>query len=302
MRRLGTDGHGDVDHDSRKASTVRTTSNPVFRQLPRQEGSGYANFGSGVTGAGQMTQQHGQYPQYPQYQQAPATRAMTIDDVVTKTAITLGVLALSAIISYGLTNANTSLAPLFVIGGGLIGFVLVLVATFARKMDNPVVVLSYAVFEGLFVGALSFMFTNIEFGGVGGSAMIAQAVLGTFGVFAGMLVVYKTGAIRVTPRFTRMIFGAMIGILVLIVGNLIAGFFIDGGLGLRDGGPLAIVFSLVVIAVAAFSFLLDFDAADQLIRAQAPEKAAWGVALGLTVTLVWLYIEILRLLSYFNND
>ncbi|MEV6429309.1 Bax inhibitor-1/YccA family protein [Nocardia sp. NPDC051463] len=284
---------------------MRTTSNPVFRNLPRQEGGGYANFGSGMTGAGQFGQQLGnQYGQpYQQpYQQAPATRAMTIDDVVTKTAVTLGVLALSAIISYGLTNANNSLAPLFVIGGGLVGLVLVLVATFARKMDNPVIVLSYAVFEGLFVGALSFMFTNVEFGGVGGSAMIAQAVLGTFGVFAGMLVVYKTGAVRVTPRFTRMIVGAMIGVLVLALGNLIASFFIDGGLGLRDGGPLAIVFSLVVIGIAAFSFLLDFDAADQLIRAQAPEKAAWGVALGLTVTLVWLYVEILRLLSYFNND
>lgn len=287
---------------------MRTTSNPVFRNLPRQEGGGYANFGSGVAGAGQMGQQFGnqygqQYQQPQPYQQAPAgTRAMTIDDVVTKTAITLGVLALSAIVSYGLTNANTSLAPLFVIGGGLIGLVLVLIASFANKMDNPVLVLSYAVFEGLFVGALSFMFTNVEFGGVGGSALIAQAVLGTFGVFAGMLVVYKTGAIRVTPRFTRMIVGAMIGVLVLALGNLVAGFFISGGLGLRDGGPLAIVFSLVVIAIAAFSFLLDFDAADQLIRAQAPEKAAWGVALGLTVTLVWLYVEILRLLSYFQRD
>jgi uncharacterized YccA/Bax inhibitor family protein len=99
-----------------------------------------------------------------------------------------------------------------------------------------------------------------------------------------------------------MIVGAMIGVLVLALGNLVASFFISGGLGLRDGGPLAIIFSLVVIAIAAFSFLLDFDAADQLIRAQAPEKAAWGVALGLTVTLVWLYVEILRLLSYFNND
>ncbi|MEU0499700.1 Bax inhibitor-1/YccA family protein [Nocardia sp. NPDC005998] len=285
---------------------MRTTSNPVFRQLPRQEGGGYANFGSGVTGAGQMGQQYGQYPQYPEYQQpyqqAPTTRAMTIDDVVTKTAITLGVVALSAIVSYGLTNANTALAPLFVVGGGLIGFVLLLVATFARKLDNPVVVLSYAVLEGLAVGAVSFIFSNIKFGGAGGSGMIAQAVLGTFGVFAGMLVVYKTGAIRVTPRFTRMIFGATIGVLVLMLGNVIASVFIDGGLGLRDGGPLAIVFSLVVIAVAAFTFLRDFDAADQLIRAQAPEKAAWGVALGLTVTLVWLYLEILRLLSYFNND
>jgi len=114
--------------------------------------------------------------------------------------------------------------------------------------------------------------------------------------------VYRTGAIRVTPRLTRMIVGALVGVLVLALGNLIAGFFIDGGLGLRDGGPIAIIFSLVCIGIAAFSFLLDFDSADQLIRAQAPEKAAWGVALGLTVTLVWLYVEILRLLSYFQND
>ncbi|MFF0529102.1 Bax inhibitor-1/YccA family protein [Nocardia amikacinitolerans] len=285
---------------------MRTTSNPVFKNLPKQEGGGYANFGSGVAGAGQFGQQFGnQYPnQYQQpYQQAPPThRAMTIDDVVTKTGITLGVLALSAIIAYGLTSANTGLAPLFVIVGGLTGLVLVLIASFANKMDNPAIVLSYAVAEGLFLGALSFMFTDITFGGAGGSALIAQAVLGTFGVFAGMLVVYKTGAIRVTPRFTRMIVGALIGVVVLMLGNLIASFFIDGGLGLRDGGPLAIVFSLVCIAIAAFSFLLDFDAADQLIRAQAPEKAAWGVALGLTVTLVWLYVEILRLLSYFQND
>lgn len=271
---------------------------------------GYANFGSGVAGAGQFGQQqqpYGQYPpqQYgeaPQYQAPQATRSMTIDDVVTKTGITLAVLAVSAVISYALTSANTSLAPAFVIGGGLVGLVLVLVATFGNKMDNPAIVLAYAVAEGLFLGALSFMFTNIEFGGAGGSALIGQAVLGTFGVFAGMLVVYKTGAIRVTPRFTRMIVGALIGVVVLALGNLVASFFIDGGLGLRDGGPIAIIFSLVCIAIAAFSFLLDFDAADQLIRAQAPEKAAWGVAFGLTITLVWLYVEILRLLSYFQND
>ncbi|WP_028477716.1 Bax inhibitor-1/YccA family protein [Nocardia sp. CNY236] len=281
---------------------MRTTSNPVFRNLPRQEGGGYANFGSGAAAPGQFGNQYGEHPEYQPYRTAPTTRAMTIDDVVTKTGITLGVLSLSAIISYGLTNANTSLAPLFVIGGGLIGLVLVLVATFGRKMDNPVLVLSYAAAEGVFLGALSFMFTSVEFGGVGGSGLIGQAVLGTFGVFAGMLVVYKTGAIRVTPRFTRIIVGAMIGVVVLMLGNLVAGLFTSGGFGLRDGGPLAIIFSLVVIAIAAFSFLLDFDAADQLIRAQAPERAAWGVALGLTITLVWLYIEILRLLSYLQND
>lgn len=283
--------------------TVRTTSNPVFRNLPKQEG-GYASFGSAAAGAGQMTQQFGQ-PQYTQaepYTTGPAQRSMTIDDVVTKTGITLGVLTIAAIISYSLSHGNPGLASAFVIGGGLVGLVLVMVASFGRKMDNPAIVLAYAACEGLFLGALSLMFTDVQFGGVGGAALIAQAVLGTFGVFFGMLVVYKTGAIRVTPRLTRMIIGALIGVVVLSLGNLIASFFIDGGLGLRDGGGLAIIFSLVCIGIAAFSFLLDFDAADQLIRAQAPEKAAWGVALGLTVTLVWLYVEILRLLSYFNND
>ncbi len=287
--------------------TVRTTSNPVFRNLPKQEGGGYATFGSAAAGAGQSTQQFG--PQYGQQYQQPdpwarpqTERAMTIDDVVTKTGVTLGVLTLSAIISYVLTDQNTALAAPFVIGGGLVGLVLVLVATFGRKMDSPPLVLAYAVAEGLFLGALSFMFTNVQFGGAGGSALIVQAVLGTFGVFAGMLVVYKTGAIRVTPRFTRMLFGAMIGVLVLMLGNMIASFFTPGGLGLRDGGGLAIIFSLVCIAIAAFSFLLDFDAADQLIRAGAPAKAAWGVAFGLTITLVWLYTEILRLLSYFQSD
>ncbi|MGW0042466.1 Bax inhibitor-1/YccA family protein [Rhodococcus sp. NPDC003348] len=282
---------------------MRTTSNPVFRNLPKQEG-GYASFGSAAAGAGQMTQQFGQ-PQYTQaepYTTGPAQRSMTIDDVVTKTGITLGVLTIAAIISYSLSHGNPGLASAFVIGGGLVGLVLVMVASFGRKMDNPAIVLAYAACEGLFLGALSLMFTDVQFGGVGGAALIAQAVLGTFGVFFGMLVVYKTGAIRVTPRLTRMIIGALIGVVVLSLGNLIASFFIDGGLGLRDGGGLAIIFSLVCIGIAAFSFLLDFDAADQLIRAQAPEKAAWGVALGLTVTLVWLYVEILRLLSYFNND
>ena len=280
---------------------MRTTSNPVFRNLPKQEGGGYATFGSATAGAAQVTQQFGQ-PQTDPWARPTDQRTMTIDDVVTKTGITLGVLAISALISYVLVNSNVGLAAPFVIGGGLIGLVLVLVATFGRKMDNPAIVLAYAVAEGFFLGALSFMFTDITFGGAGGATLIAQAVLGTFGVFFGMLVVYRTGAIRVTPRLTRMIVGALVGVLVLALGNLIAGFFIDGGLGLRDGGPIAIIFSLVCIGIAAFSFLLDFDSADQLIRAQAPEKAAWGVALGLTVTLVWLYVEILRLLSYFQND
>lgn len=281
---------------------MRTSSNPVFRNLPKQEGGGYANFGTATAGASQAAA-FGQHPgtQADPYTTAPAQRAMTIDDVVTKTGITLGVLTVTAIISFLLVQNNNGLAAPFVIVGGLVGFGLVLFATFGRKMDNKAIVLAYAAAEGLFLGALSFMFT-FPIAGASATTLISQAVLGTFGVFFGMLIVYKTGAIRVTPRLTRMVVGALIGVVVLMLGNLVAGFFMDGGLGLRDGGPIAIIFSLVCIGIAAFSFLLDFDQADQLIRAQAPEKAAWGVALGLTITLVWLYVEILRLLSYFQND
>jgi uncharacterized YccA/Bax inhibitor family protein len=283
---------------------VRETSNPVFRSLPKGRG-GYAQFG---TGAAQVQQGYYQADPYAApYQEARGTRAsrpLTIDDVVTKTGITLAVLTASAVISYFLVAGNLALAMPLTLVGAFGGLALVLVATFARKQDSPAIVLSYAVLEGLFLGAISFLFANYRVSSTSAGALIGEAVLGTFGVFFGMLVVYKTGAIRVTPKFTRMLVAAMFGVLALMLGNFLLGMFGVGGgtgLGLRSGGPLAIIFSLVCIGIAAFSFLIDFDAADQMIRAGAPEKAAWGIALGLTVTLVWLYLEILRLLSYVQN-
>ena len=284
---------------------MRETSNPIFRSLPKQQG-GYAQFG---TGAAQM--QRGYYqtdPYAAPYQEAKSTRPLTIDDVVTKTGITLAVLTASAVISFYLASTNLALAAPLTFIGAFGGLALVLVATFGRKQDSPAIVLSYAVLEGLFLGAISFLLTFQVSGGGGRSvsagAMIGEAILGTLGVFFGMLVVYKTGAIRVTPKFTRMVVAALFGAVFLMLGNLVLAMFGVGGgtgLGLRSGGPIAIIFSLVMIGIAAFSFLIDFDAADQMIRAGAPEKAAWGIALGLTVTLVWLYLEILRLLSYFQN-
>ena len=279
---------------------MRETSNPVFRSLPKQRG-GYAQFGSG---AAQM-QGYQADPYLAPYREAKATRPLTIDDVVTKTGITLGVLTAAAIVSFFLVASNVALATPLTLIGALGGLGLVLVATFGRKQDSPAIVLSYAVLEGLFLGAVSFVFANFTVSSANAGALIGEAVLGTFGVFFGMLVVYRTGAIRVTPKFTRMVVAALFGVLALMLGNFVLAMFGVGGgtgLGLRSGGPLAIIFSLVVIAIAAFSFLIDFDAADQMIRAGAPEKAAWGIALGLTVTLVWLYLEILRLLSYLQND
>ncbi|OBI93718.1 Bax inhibitor-1/YccA family protein [Mycobacterium sp. 1245805.9] len=279
---------------------MRETSNPVFRSLPRQSG-GYAQFG---TGAPQGYYQADPYVAAP-YQDTRASRPLTIDDVVTKTGMTLAVLTGAAIVSYFLVASNLALAMPLTLIGALGGLGLVLIATFGRKQDSPAIVLSYAVLEGLFLGAVSFVFANFQVSNANAGALIGEAVLGTIGVFFGMLVVYKTGAIRVTPKFTRMVVAALFGALFLMLGNFILAMLHVGGgtgLGLRSGGPIAIIFSLVMIGIAAFSFLIDFDAADQMIRAGAPEKAAWGIALGLTVTLVWLYLEILRLLSYLQND
>ncbi|HEX3289206.1 MAG TPA: Bax inhibitor-1/YccA family protein [Mycobacterium sp.] len=284
---------------------MRETSNPVFRSLPKTQG-GYAQFGTGAAGYGAQAVQAEPYTtQYPDKQQSGVSRPLTIDDVVMKTGITLAVLSAVAVVSYFLVAGNPALAVPFFLVGALGGLGVLLVAMFGRKQDSPAIVLTYAVLEGLFLGAISFVLANFYVSGASAGALIGQAVLATIGVFIGMLVVYKTGAIRVTPKFTRMIIAGIFGVAVLALGNFVLAMFGVGGgegLGLRGNGPIAIIFSLVCIGLAAFSFLLDFDAADQMIRAGAPEKAAWGIALGLTVTLVWLYIEILRLLSILQSD
>ena len=125
-----------------------------------------------------------------------------------------------------------------------------LIATFGRKQDNPAIVLSYAALEGLFLGAFSFVLANFMVSGASAGALIGQAVVGTIGVFFGMLVVYKTGAIRVTPKFTRMHRRRHVSAcLCLMLGNFVLAMFGVGGgegLGLRGGGPMAIIFSLVL--------------------------------------------------------
>ncbi|MGH3915388.1 MAG: Bax inhibitor-1/YccA family protein [Pseudonocardiaceae bacterium] len=262
---------------------MRSTSNPAFRNLP-VGGGGYAGFNSAPAGLGGAA---------PGYAGAPlaTARPMTVDDVVTKTGVTLAVLLVAGAATY--FSGLWALA----LPAALIGFVLALVVIF-KKVISPPLILAYAAVEGVFLGGISGVIGNA----VGEPGIIFQAIAGTGMVFAGMLVVYRTGAVKVTPRFTKWLMGAMIGVVGLMIINLIAGFFTDGGLGLRDGSPLAILFSLVCIGIAAFSFLLDFDAADEAIRAGAPEKTAWYIAFGLTVTLVWLYLEILRLLSYFQGE
>jgi uncharacterized YccA/Bax inhibitor family protein len=272
------------------------SSNPAFSRF------GGAGNGQQNPGWGAQPQQYGapgqygaptQYDPYgaPSPYAATTTRYLTMDDVVTKTAITFLVTVLAAAAVWALPG---TMGWGFALPAVIVGLVLGLVISF-KQIANPAATLAYAAVEGVFLGAISEAFER-QFGGI-----VMQAVIGTFGVFAGMLVVYKTGAIRVTPKFTRWMIGALVGVLVLMFANIIASFITPGGLGLRDGGTVAIIFSLVVIGVAAFSLLLDFDMADEAIRRGAPAKFAWYIAFGLLVTVVWLYLEILRLLSYFRD-
>ena len=266
---------------------MRTSSNPAFRNLPTSPG-GYARFGDAPAGLGGG---FGGMPGDTRPTAGAADRPLTVDDVVQKTA-------LNAVLAIGV-GVLTAISGLYLLGivGFIVGFVVALIIIF-KQSTNPALVITYSVAEGMALGALTGALesSSNQYAGIG-----FQAILGVVGVFIGMLVVYKTGAIRVTPRLTKMIIGAAIGVLVLMLANLVVSFFADGGLGLRTGGPLAIVFSLVCIGIGAFMLLLDFDQADQAVKAGVPARFAWYLAFGFMTTLVWLYIEILRLLSYFRD-
>jgi len=258
---------------------VQSSSNPAFRNMEKVIGSQQ----QAAPSAQYLDQMYNQ----PAYQAPARERFLTVDDVVTKTAMIL-VLAVVA----GFATAWFQ-AYYLAIPGALIGFVLAMVVIFKRKISPPLII-GYALAEGVFLGAITGVFNQYYPG------IAAQAIVGTLGVFGGMLVIYKTGAIRVTPRLTKMIIGGVIGVAVLMLFNLIMSMF-GINMGLRDGSTMAIVFSVICIALAAFSFLLDFDAIDKAIKQGAPANTSWYFAFGLMVTLVWLYLEILRLLSYMRN-
>lgn len=261
------------------------TNNPAFRNL-RTAGGGYAGFNDpGLYTGG------GGYPAAPSAAGADY-RPMTVDDVVTKTATTFAVAVIAGVLT-AYSGLYILALPALLVGLGVSLYIIF------RRKANAGLVLTYAVAEGVLLGAITGVleFSGTKFAGIG-----LQAIVGTAGVFTAMLIVYKTGAVRVTPRLTKWIIGAAAGVFVLMLLNLVVGLFNHGGIGLRDGSPLAYVFSIVCIGIAAFSLLIDFDVSDQLIRQGVPAKNAWYVAFGLMVTLVWLYLEILRLLTYLRNN
>ncbi|GLY64392.1 Bax inhibitor-1/YccA family protein [Amycolatopsis taiwanensis] len=275
---------------------MRSTGNPAFRNLPVGR-AGHGQYGPNV-GFGQPL---GGGPDYgmPQAPAGPAERPMTVDDVVIKTGLSLGTALVTGVLSaiWAISQAEArAMGPVvgLMVVSLVVGLVLSLVMIFRQKPSGPMTLL-YSGAEGIFLGAISGLFEMIYPG------IALQAILGTAGVFIAMLVVYRTGAVKVTPRLTKWIIGATAGAAILMLLNLVLSL-LGVNMGLRSGGTLAIIFSLVVIGIAAFNFLLDFDMADRMIREGMPAKWAWFAAFGLMTTMVWLYLEILRLLSYLQND
>ncbi|WP_127129767.1 Bax inhibitor-1/YccA family protein [Georgenia sp. SYP-B2076] len=228
---------------------------------------------------------------------APAdTGRMTYDDVVVKTSIVLGVIIVAAAFNW-LTGAS----PVLTFGGALVGFVLGLVNSFKREPSRGLI-LAYAVAEGLFLGGISAIF-NAQWEGI-----VLQAVLGTVATFVAALFLFRSGKVRVTPKFTKIVLVALVGYLLFSLLNVIlmvTGVVTDPW-GLRGveimGIPLGLLLGVFAVGLAAVCLIMDFDAIKRGVDQGIPGRFAWSAAFGLAVTLVWLYIEFLRLLAILRGS
>jgi uncharacterized YccA/Bax inhibitor family protein len=217
--------------------------------------------------------------------------SMTLQGTVNKTGLLLLCVVATSAWTWGLAHSETPQAAMpWMIGGIFGGFLTALVTIFKRSWA-PITAPLYALFEGLALGGISAFFERSYHG------IAAQAVGLTFGVLFVMLLAYKTGIIRATERFKLGVIAATGGIalfyLVAMVLNL---FHVNVGI-LYSGSPWSIAFSLFVVVIAALNLVLDFDMIETGVRIGAPKYMEWYGAFGLMVTLIWLYLEILRLLA-----
>ena len=219
-------------------------------------------------------------------------RAMTLNGTVNKTAFLLVLTMVAAMYTWSRYFAGDGAALMPFVWGGMIGGLVLAIATVFRKTWSPVTAPLYAVAEGLALGAISAMFEQ-RFPGI-----VMQAVGLTFGTLAALLLAYRSGLVRATENFKLGVVAATGGIMLLYLVNIGMRLFGFDGMGfIHDSSLLGIGFSVVVVIVAALNLVLDFDFIEEGVEAGAPKYMEWYAAFGLLVTLVWLYLEILRLLS-----
>ncbi|MCO4239118.1 Bax inhibitor-1/YccA family protein [Pseudarthrobacter raffinosi] len=221
------------------------------------------------------------------------TGRMTYDDVIVKTAACLGVLLAGAAVTL---FVSMGLASILMIVGALGGFVLALVNTF-KKQPSPALILAYAGLEGLFLGGLTRVL-DLMYPGVG-----LQAVIGTLSVFTVTLLLFKSGKVRASPKAMKFFMIALVGYGLFSVVNLVmmmTGMTTEP-FGLRSG-IIGVVIGILAIGLAAFSLVMDFTSIEAGVQSGAPQRFSWTAAFGLTVTLVWLYVEIIRVLAILRGE
>ncbi|GAA3859283.1 Bax inhibitor-1/YccA family protein [Leifsonia kafniensis] len=230
---------------------------------------------------------------------AQDTDRMTYEDTIAKSALCFAILVVAAVAGWTLTPG----LPFIPILGAIVGLVLGLVNTF-KKEPSPGLILAYAAFEGLFVGGISYIFED-AFGG----GLVMQAVLATLVVVGVTLALFKSGKIRASKKATKVFLIAMVGYLVFSLVNI--GMMVFGGsdaaFGLRSNDipgtsiPFGVVIGLLAVVMAAYSLVLDFDFIQRGVNNRAPRKFGWSGAFGIMVTVVWLYVELLRLFAIARN-
>ena len=237
-----------------------------------------------------------QVDQLEQSYNAPAassirTGRMTIEDVVAKTGFLFAILVVVGALAW---SANLGQGALLI--GFLGGFVLAMIISFSKSI-KPGLVVAYAALEGLALGTLSHFYESLYPG------IVSQAVIGTIAAFAGVLFMYRSGRLRATPQFTRAIMGAAIGYFILGLVSLIASFFgVGKGYGFYGVSGLGLLLAVAGVALASFFLVLDFDQIEKGVAAGVPEKESWRASFGLMVTIVWIYLEVIRLLSILRNN
>lgn len=288
------------------------SSNPVLTRLgsaadqgrPGGQQAPYAQ-----PGQNPFQQQPYQQPQYgqqypPQYgggYPAPpgvSGGTMSIDDVVVRTVMLLAVTGIFGAIAWIALPDTGAVATLAMVGSIIAGLVLGLVIAF-KRITNPVVIFAYAAIQGVLLGVVSEFFENRY------SGIVMQAVAATFAVFFVMAVLYKFRVLRATPRFAKFVIGALLAFVALSLINLVAyAFNFDMGLvdyGTDSVNPLAFLFAGAGIVIGALTFILDFAEIEEGVRHGIPEKFAWYSAFGLLVGLIFLYWQILQMLSYLRR-
>lgn len=215
---------------------------------------------------------------------------MTIPGTVNRTAVLVGLAIISAAYTWNRFSAGSNAVGPLIIGGAIGGFIVAIVTVFKKKW-SPVTAPIYAILEGLMLGGISAIF-NQQYPGI-----VINAVMLTFGVLAALLVAYKSGIIKATENFKLGVVAATGGVALVYLLSIVMGFFGVGIPFLHSNGPIGIGVSVVIVIIAALNLVLDFDFIENAADAGVPKYMEWYAAFGLMVTLVWLYLEILRLLA-----